>query len=82
MKKKFNCIVKNHNDEIIHDEKYCTLKDISEDLGLTNAMVYDLSSRKRDLKYSKFRYYPKIEITKLIESNEINKILDNNNGEN
>ncbi len=77
MKKRFNCIIKDHKDEIIHNEEYCTLKEISQDLGLTNAMVYDLSSRRRDLKYSKFRYYPKIEITKLKE----NKILDNNNGE-
>jgi hypothetical protein len=72
MRKRFNCIIKDYKDEIIHNEEYCTLKEISEDLGLTNAMVYDLSSRKRDLKYSKFKYYPKI---------EINKILDNNNGE-
>lgn len=72
MKKRFNCIVKSHTDEIIHNEDYCTLKEISQDLGLTTAMVYDLSSRKRDLKYSKFKYYPKI---------EINKISDNNNGE-
>ena len=55
MKNKFNCCIKDHNDNIIHNEDYKTLKDISSDLGLTNAMVYDLNSRKRDAKYSKFK---------------------------
>ena len=65
MKKRFNCCIKDHNDNIIHNEDYKTLKDISSDLGLTNAMVYDLNTRKRDAKYSKFKYYPKIEINKI-----------------
>lgn len=65
MSKKYNCCIKDHQDIIIHDENYDTLKEIGNDLGLTNAMIYDLSSRRRDAKYSKFKYYPKIEIIKL-----------------
>ena len=65
MNKKYNCCVKDHEDNIIHNEDYSTLKQIGSDLGLTNAMVYDLSSRKRDAKYSRFKYYPKIEINKI-----------------
>ncbi len=72
MKNRFNCCIKDHKGEIIHNEDYKTLKDISHDLGLTNSMVYDLHSRKSDMKYKKFKYYPQI---------EINKIFDNNNGE-
>tara|TARA_R110002096_G_scaffold312585_1_gene506909 strand:+ start:63 stop:287 length:225 start_codon:yes stop_codon:yes gene_type:complete len=67
MKKRFNCCVKDHNDNIIHNEDYNTLKEIGNELGLTNAMVYDLNSRKRDLKYSRFKYYPKIEINKIYD---------------
>ncbi len=70
MNKKFNCCIKDHKGETIHDEDYKTLMDISNDLGLTKAMVYDLNSRKTDMKYKKFRFYPQI---------TINKILDNNN---
>ena len=69
MKKRFNCCIKDHNDNIIHNEDYNTLKEISKDLGLTNAMVYDLNSRRRDLKYSRFKYYPKIEINKIFDNN-------------
>ena len=72
MNKKFNCCIKDHKGETIHDEDYKTLMDISNDLGLTKAMVYDLNSRKTDMKYKKFRFYSQI---------TINKILDNNNRE-
>lgn len=65
MKSKYNCCIKDHNNNIIHNEDYKTLKEISNDLGLTHAMVYDLNTRKRDAKYSKFKYYPKIEINKI-----------------
>lgn len=70
MKNRFNCKITDHENKEIHNKDYKTLQEISNDLGLTKSMVYDLSSRKRDLKYTKFKYYPKI---------EINKISDNNN---
>jgi len=42
-----------------------TLKDISQELGLTYQQVADLSSRTEKKNYQKFKYYPKIEITKI-----------------
>ncbi len=57
MIKRFNCIIKDHKGEVIHDEDYKTLGDISDDLGLTKSMVYDLNSRKTNMKYKKFRYF-------------------------
>ena len=61
----FKCIIKLH-DEIIHDKEYKTLKDISEDIGLTYNMVADIScNRKKQTKYKNFIYMPDISIMRL-----------------
>ena len=49
----------------LHNKDYKCLKDISEDLGLTYQQVADLSSRKDKKKYQEFKYFPKIEITRV-----------------
>lgn len=68
----FNCIITDHKGECIHNEDYFTLQEIAQDLGLSNNVIYNLSSRRRDLKYTKFKYYPLIEINKIY----INSIND------
>ena len=49
----------------LHNSDYNCLKDIANDLGLTYQQVADLSSRKDKKKYQEFKYFPKIEITKI-----------------
>ena len=49
----------------LHNEDYKCLKDIAESLGLTYQQVADLSSRKEQKKYQQFKYFPKIDITKI-----------------
>lgn len=49
----------------LHNQDYKCLKDISADLGLTYQQVADLSSRKDKKKYQEFKYFPKIEITRI-----------------
>ena len=41
------------------------LKEIAAELGLTYQQVADISSRGGMKNYQKFKYYPKIEITKI-----------------
>jgi hypothetical protein len=66
----FNCKIYNSDPEgtvgtILHNQNYKCLKDISADLGLTYQQVADLSSRKDKKKYQEFKYFPKIEITRI-----------------
>ena len=49
----------------LHNRDYNCLKDIASDLGLTYQQVADLSSRKDKKKYQEFKYFPKIEITRI-----------------
>ena len=53
----------------LHNQDYKCLKDIGDDLGLTYQQVADLSSRKEKKKYQQFKYFPKIEITKIQKIN-------------
>ena len=60
----------------LHNKDYKCLKEIGEDLGLTYQQVADLSSRKDKKKYQQFKYFPNIEITRIINLN------NNNNNKN
>jgi len=42
-----------------------TLKELAKELDMTYQQVADLNSRKREKKYLKFKYCPKIEINKI-----------------
>ncbi len=42
-----------------------TLKELAKELDMTYQQVADLNSRKRETKYLKFKYCPKIEINKI-----------------
>ena len=45
-----------------------TLKELSQELGMSYQQVADISSKKRKrCDYQKFKYYPKIEIKKIIK---------------
>tara|TARA_R110000803_G_scaffold40122_6_gene86480 strand:+ start:6937 stop:7185 length:249 start_codon:yes stop_codon:yes gene_type:complete len=75
MKSKNNCFnCKIHlNGDLIHDEDYPTLKDISNDIGLSYNIIADISSqRKKNHAYNKFKYQPIIDIQRL------NKIVKEN----
>tara|TARA_R110002110_G_scaffold387398_1_gene599265 strand:- start:153 stop:374 length:222 start_codon:yes stop_codon:yes gene_type:complete len=65
----FNCkIYHNIGDSTsmtLHNRDYNCLKDIANDIGLTYQQVADLSSRKEKKKYQEFKYFPKIEITRI-----------------
>ena len=61
-----------HGSVTLLDRKFKTLKEISNELGLTYQQVADLSSRKTKKEYQKFKYYPKIEIQRIA------KICQNN----
>tara|TARA_R100000805_G_C3594971_1_gene96282 strand:- start:664 stop:840 length:177 start_codon:yes stop_codon:yes gene_type:complete len=56
----------------LHNKDYKSLREISEDLGLTYQQVADLSSRKDKKKYQEFRFYPEIKIVK-IKNEKISK---------
>tara|TARA_R110000824_G_scaffold276503_1_gene464981 strand:- start:2778 stop:3041 length:264 start_codon:yes stop_codon:yes gene_type:complete len=47
------------------NKNFRTLKEISEELGLTYQQVADLSSRKTKKKYQQFKYFPKIDIMRI-----------------
>ena len=66
----FNCkIVLNENE--LHNKDYKSLKEISEDLGLSYAIIADLSNgRKQSKKYDNFKYQPKIEISRISKNLE------------
>jgi|TARA_R100000541_G_scaffold58917_1_gene71066 predicted DNA-binding ribbon-helix-helix protein len=65
----FNCKIYHDIGEntsmTLHNRDYNNLRDIANDLGLTYQQVADLSSRKDKKKYQEFKYFPKIEITRL-----------------
>ncbi len=61
----FNCKIYHNESNILHNQNYNCLRDISNELGLTYQQVADLSSRKEKKKYQQFKYFPKIEITKI-----------------
>jgi len=65
----FNCKIYHDIGEntsmTLHNRDYNSLTDISNDLGLTYQQVADLSSRKEKKKYQEFKYFPKIEITRI-----------------
>tara|TARA_R110000822_G_scaffold18621_1_gene61418 strand:- start:41 stop:247 length:207 start_codon:yes stop_codon:yes gene_type:complete len=65
----YNCKIYHDIGEVtamtLHNEDYKCLKDIAESLGLTYQQVADLSSRKEQKKYQQFKYFPKIDITKI-----------------
>ena len=72
---RYNCKIYHNIGEAtavtLHNEDYKCLKDISTSLGLTYQQVADLSSRKEKKNYQKFRYYPKIEITRINKKEEV-----------
>ena len=74
---RFTCKIYHDNNIILHDKEYNNLREISEDLGLTYQQIADLSSRKTIQQYRKFKYFPNIEIVKIIEPKK-NKIKNNN----
>ena len=55
------------NEEKVYmlDKQFKTLKLIAEELGITYQQAADLSSRKEIKKYTKFKFFPNIEITKI-----------------
>jgi|TARA_S200002703_G_scaffold140581_1_gene131915 predicted DNA-binding ribbon-helix-helix protein len=54
----------------LHNQDYDCLKDIANDLGLTYQQVADLSSRRDKKKYQQFKYFPKIQITRIKKESE------------
>tara|TARA_R110000824_G_scaffold184730_1_gene365643 strand:- start:97 stop:318 length:222 start_codon:yes stop_codon:yes gene_type:complete len=61
-----------HGSVTLLDRKFKTLKEISNELGLTYQQVADLSSRKTKKDYQKFKYYPKIEIQRIAKNRQNN----------
>lgn len=57
-----------HGSVTLLDRKFKTLKEISNELGLTYQQVADLSSRKTKKEYQKFKCYPKIEIQRIAKN--------------
>ena len=54
------------NENILHDKEYTTLKEASEDLGLTYSQICELGPNGRCKKKSlNFKFMPTIEITKI-----------------
>ena len=71
---RFNCKITQQGVEL-HNKDYLSLKDISNDIGLSYNIVSNIScGRKPNKKTSEFIFFPKIEITKLdLDYNEIEK---------
>tara|TARA_R110002049_G_scaffold43527_2_gene128203 strand:- start:432 stop:641 length:210 start_codon:yes stop_codon:yes gene_type:complete len=67
----FNCKIYHDENNILHDEYYKCLKDIANELGLTYQQVADLSSRKETQKYRQFKFFPKIEITRVKKESQV-----------
>ena len=67
----FHCkIYYEDKDIVIHECQYKNLKEIAEDLGLKYQAVADISSASRKKpRFQQFKYYPKIEITRLKKNN-------------
>ncbi len=71
---RFNCKITQQGVEL-HNKDYLTLNEIASDIGLSYHIVANIScNRKPNKKSIEFKFYPKIEITKLdIDYNEIEK---------
>tara|TARA_R100000734_G_C3305095_1_gene95611 strand:- start:568 stop:861 length:294 start_codon:yes stop_codon:yes gene_type:complete len=71
---RYNCKITQNGVEL-HNKDYISLKDISNELGLSYHIVANISSnRKPNKKTSNFIYFPKIEIVRLeLDYNEIEK---------
>jgi len=71
---RFNCKITQKGVEL-HNKDYLSLKDISNDIGLSYGIVANIScGRKPNKKSSDFIYFPKVEITKIdLDYNELEK---------
>ena len=71
----FNCKIYHDISEntsmTLHNQDYKCLKDIAVDLGLSYQQVADLSSRKDKKKYQGFKFFPKIDITRIKKQSDI-----------
>ena len=72
---RFNCKIHHpENNIVLLDEEFESLTELSKELGLTYNQVADISSdKKRVTDYRKFKYFPKIEITKIYKKSKDNK---------
>jgi len=62
---RFNCTITQQNIEL-HNKDYLSLKDISEELGLSYGIVANISCNRKPNKCSNnFIFFPNIKITKL-----------------
>ena len=81
----FNCrvyqIVNNQEIELLNKD-FKSLKEISEELGLTYAQTASFSCRKQKLNYKDFKFFPKIEINRIYKNNDNNNIDDVGSGTN
>ena len=75
----FNCKI-SLNGNLIHDKDYITLKDISEDVGLSYNIIADISSnRKKNHAYNNFKYQPQIDIKRLNKNVKKENLIVNDN---
>ena len=80
MKSKNNCFnCKIHlNGDLIHDVDYVTLKDISNDIGLSYNIIADISSqRKKNHAYKNFKYQPQVDIQRI--NKNVKKLIKDEN---
>lgn len=59
---------------IIKQGQYITLKDVAKDLGLTYNQTTELTNNGRNKTKNKFKFYPKIELTKINKINPIDSL--------
>jgi len=67
----FNCQVSQECNGVcmtLLNKDFKNLKEICVELGLSYHQVGDISSRNGRKDYQKFKYYPKIQITRIIKS--------------
>ena len=67
----FNCKVyqtSNNQEIVLLCKKFKSLKEIADELGLTYAQVAGFSARKPKKNYKDFKYFPKIEITRVYKN--------------
>ena len=61
----FNCTIEQNGNTLL-DKDYITLKEISEDIGLSYSIIADISSgRKKNSKYNNFKFMPQIQIRRI-----------------
>ena len=73
----FNCKVfqtSNNEEIVLLCKNFNSLKDIGEELGLTYAQVAGFSARKPKKNYKDFKFFPKIEITRIYKNIDNNSI--------